>query len=89
MGAEMRDIEEIPVNAGKLWSGADLNELENHFEAGTPLVEIARLMGRTTNGISSQLVRMNLVINRGGLLYKCDRNVWADNRNIRSKGKCL
>ena len=85
----MQTVDEQPANSGKLWSGADLNELQNHFELGVPFVEIARLMGRTTNSISSQLVRMNLVINRCGLLYKCDPNVWADNRNTRSKGKCL
>jgi predicted DNA-binding protein YlxM (UPF0122 family) len=66
-----------------------MTELENHFEIGLSLDEIAGAMGRTKNAISGQLERMNLVVNRGGLLFKCERMAWADNRSDCSKGREL
>lgn len=54
------------------WKQEDKKELENLFKSGKKLNEIASIMGRTYNAISSQLEQQKLVINIRGKVYKLE-----------------
>ena len=43
------------TNAGKPWSGDEDKQLLAIFDADTPLAEIARVHGRTVNGVRARL----------------------------------
>jgi hypothetical protein len=61
--AVMRDGVVVP-NAGKKWSGDDVATLMRHFEAGTPIAEIATQLGRTKGSIISRLVQAGVLPDR-------------------------
>jgi hypothetical protein len=55
----------LPPNAGEPWTPEDDARLAEAFRAGTPLDEIARLMGRTRWGTQSRLVKRGYLQARG------------------------
>ena len=73
----------MPKNYGASWDENSCSGLVGLFEKGLSLQEIAEQMQRTENGVSGQLERMGLIVNRGGRLSKCSKVVWADIRNRR------
>ena len=51
----------LPVNAGKKWTGQEDNEVSIAFDNGQTVTEIAEFHGRTRGSIHSRLVRLGKV----------------------------
>lgn len=59
------------VNAGKPWSAEEDKQLLEEFDAEQPLVQIARVHGRTVNGVRARL-------EKHGRLPPSDATRWSD-----------
>lgn len=59
-----------PENAGKPWVVEDEEILRKLFTKGVPKKEICRILKRTENGVAARLVRMGLIDDRDGFIYR-------------------
>lgn len=60
-----RSYKSIPENAGKSWPDVEDSELLVEFKKGIPVKEIAAKHGRTQGSITSRLLRLGAVKEKG------------------------
>ena len=58
---------ELPVNAGKTWSGEEDDRLVAAFDAGQELKQMALEMGRSRVAVEARLVKLGRIEGRPGL----------------------
>lgn len=61
IGERLRRLREIYPNSHKAWTKEEEDILTKHFQEGISTHQIGKLMGRSSNGIFSRLVRLGLV----------------------------
>ena len=58
---------ELPVNAGKTWSGEEDDRLVAAFDAGQELKQMALELGRSRVAVEARLVKLGRIEGRPGL----------------------
>ena len=58
---------ELPVNAGKTWSGEEDDRLVAAFDAGQELKQMALELGRSRVAVEARLVKLGKIEGRPGL----------------------